>query len=270
MQAKIRHVALFTENYERMLKFYQTVFGMKQITSRLADEAGKQNAERGHISEGTIGFALLAKYPGSNQGLDHFGFEVDDVREVIDRLKRHYPETLVVSALDFVPFAGFRSHDPAGTQFDLSQKNLDNVREGYTQDGWEQPRWINHVSIRARKPDMVAEFYTKIFELKGVEEFSRDEGTSLTDGKVRLLIRPCNENLYRGMRQGLDHIGFQVENVASARQDLDNIATEFPQSAPKKLGRGKAGALIQRDLQACPIGKYAFCDPDGVLMDMTD
>jgi len=69
-------------------------------------------------------------------------------------------------------------------------------------------RRISRASIRARRPDRVTEFYTKIFELKGVEEFSRDKEISLTDGKVRLLIRPCNENLYRGMRQGLDPIGF--------------------------------------------------------------
>jgi hypothetical protein len=49
MQAKIRHVALFTEKYERMLTFYQTD-SMKQITTRLADETGRQNANRGHIS----------------------------------------------------------------------------------------------------------------------------------------------------------------------------------------------------------------------------
>ena len=270
MQAKIRHVALFTEKYERMLKFYQTVFGMKQITTRLADETGQQNVERGHISDGTIGYALLAKRPGNNQGLDHFGFEVDDVKEVIDRLKRHFPDTLVTNALDFVPFAGFRSHDPVGTQFDLSQKSLANVREGYTNDGWEQPRWINHVSIRARKPEAVADFYTKVFELKGLEEFSKDEGISLTDGKVRLLIRPCNENLYRGMRQGLDHIGFKVENLAKAKQDLDDVAINLPQSAPQKLGLGKSGIMVEKDLQGCPIGKHAFADPDGVLMDMTD
>lgn len=270
MQAKIRHVALFTEKYERLLKFYQTVFGMKQITTRLADETGQQNAERGHISDGTIGYALLAKKAGNNQGLDHFGFEVDDVKETIDRLKRYYPDTLVANALDFVPFAGFRSHDPVGTQFDLSQKTMEKVREGYKEDGWEAPRWINHVSIRARKPEMVAEFYTKVFELKGVEEFSKDEGISLTDGKVRLLIRPCNDNLYRGMRQGLDHIGFKVENLAKAKQDLDDIAKNLPQSAPQKLGLGKSGVLVENDLNGCPIGKHAFADPDGILMDMTD
>jgi hypothetical protein len=28
--------------------------------------------------------------------------------------------------------------------------------------------------------------------------------------------------------------------------------------------------LVEQDLQGCPIGKYAFADPDGVLMDLTD
>jgi len=116
----------------------------------------------------------------------------------------------------------------------------------------------------------VAEFYTKVFELKGLEEFSKDEGISLTDGKVRLLIRPCNENLYRGMRQGLDHIGFKVENLAQAKQDLEDVAINLPQSAPQKLGLGKSGILVEKDLQGCPIGKHTFADPDGVLMDLTD
>ena len=93
---------------------------------------------------------------------------------------------------------------------------------------------------------------------------------SLTDGKVRLLIRPCNENLYRGMRQGLDHIGFKVENLAQAKQDLDDVGMNLPQSAPQKLGLGKSGMLVEQDLQGCHIGKHAFADPDGVLMDLTD
>ncbi|HLN88258.1 MAG TPA: VOC family protein, partial [Candidatus Limnocylindrales bacterium] len=125
-------------------------------------------------------------------------------------------------------------------------------------------------SIRARKPEAVAEFYTKVFELKGLEEFSKDQGISLTDGKVGLLIRPCNDHLYRGMREGLDHIGFKVENLEKAKNDLDDIATNFPQSAPQKLGLGKSGIMVEKDLQGCPIGKHAFADPDGILMDMTD
>ncbi len=270
MFAKIRHVAAHTEHYDKEVRFYQTIFGMKQITTGMVDETGKANPSRGHISDGVIGMALLAKRPGSQQGLDHFGFEVEDVKEVLDRLRRNYPEILVTNALNYVPFAGVRAQDPAGTQFDLSQKGTSNVREGYLEDGWDQPRWLNHIALRAAKPDVVAEFYTKVLELRGVEGSAEDGSITLTDGKVRLLIRRCHDGFYRSLRQGLDHIGFKVENLEKAKKDLDDIATSFPESAPKKIGVGIQGVAIEKDLQACPIGKHAFADPDDVLVDISE
>jgi catechol 2,3-dioxygenase-like lactoylglutathione lyase family enzyme len=270
MFAKIRHVATHTERYDTMARFYQTIFGMKQITTGLVDETGQHNANRGHISDGVIGMALLAKRPGSQQGLDHFGFEVEDVKEVVDRIKQNYPEVLFTKALSYVPFAGIRAQDPAGTQFDLSQKGQANVREGYLKDGWEQPRWLNHIALRASKPDAVAEFYTKVLELKGVEETPADGSITLTDGKVRLVIRPCHDGFYRSLRQGFDHIGFKVESVEKTKKDLDEIATAFPESAPKKIAVGMQGGELEKDLQACPIGKYALSDPDGVLLDISE
>ena len=213
MFAQIRHLASHTERYDTMAKFYQTVFGMKQITTGLMDENSKANAERGHISDGVIGMALLAKRAGSGQGLDHFGFEVEDVREAVDRIDRFYPELLHTKALAYVPFAGIRAQDPTGVQFDLSQKGQENVREGYLNNGWEQPRWLNHIALRAREPEKVAEFYTKILELKGVEETGEAGSVMLTDGKVRLIIRRCHNGFYRTMRQGFDHIGFKVDSI---------------------------------------------------------
>ena len=270
MFARIRHVATHTERYDSMAKFYQTVFGMKQITTGLVDETGQHNPNRGHISDGVIGMALLTKRAGSQQGLDHFGFEVDDVKEAVDRLNRLYPELMHTRALSYVPFAGTRAQDPTGTQFDLSQKGQANVREGYLAEGWEQPRWLNHIALRARKPEEVAEFYTKVLELKGVEETGEAGSITLTDGKVRLVIRRCHDRFYRGLRQGFDHIGFKVESVEKTRQDLDAIATNFPESAPKKIAAGMQGGELEKDLQACPIGKHAFADPDGVLLDICD
>jgi catechol 2,3-dioxygenase-like lactoylglutathione lyase family enzyme len=268
MFAKIRHVACHTERYDTMAKFYQTIFGMKQITTGLVDETGQRNPNRGHISDGVIGFALLAKRPGSQQGLDHFGFEVEDVKEVVDRIKCNYPDLLFTKALSYVPFAGVRAQDPAGTQFDLSQKGQANVREGYLKDGWDQPRWLNHIALRVAKPDAVAEFYTKVLELKGVEEGSDDGSITLTDGKVRLLIRKCHDGYYRSLRQGFDHIGFKVDSVERINADLDELAKTAPEAAPKKIAAGMQGQELERDLQACPIGQHVFSDPDGILIDI--
>jgi catechol 2,3-dioxygenase-like lactoylglutathione lyase family enzyme len=270
MFAKIRHVAAHTEHYDKVARFYQTVFGMKRITTGLVDETGQHNPNRGHISDGVIGMALLAKRPGNQQGLDHFGFEVDDVQEAVERIKRDYPELLYTKALSYVPFAGIRAQDPTGTQFDLSQKGQANVREGYLDNGWEQPRWLNHIAIRAVKPGAVAEFYTKVFELKGVEEHAGDGSIMLTDGKVRLVIRPCHDGYYRSLRQGFDHIGFKVENLEKTKKDLEEIAVSFPESAPKKVAVGLAGVPLEKDLQACPIGQHTLADPDGVLLDICE
>lgn len=270
MICKIRHIATHTERYDTQAKFYRNIFNMKQITHNLTDETGKANPNRGHISDGVIGMALLTKRAGGGQGLDHFGFAVEDIKEIVDRLNRYYPELQHTKALAHVPFAGIRAQDPTGTQFDLSQQGLANVREGYLKDGWEQPRSLSHIALRARKPEEVAEFYTKVLELKGVEE-GDDRGTiTLTDGKVRLLIRPCHNGHYRSLRQGFDHIGFKVESVDQVKKDLETMAAEFPECAPKRIGGGPQGAAIEKDLQACPIGKHIFADPDGVLIDIAE
>jgi catechol 2,3-dioxygenase-like lactoylglutathione lyase family enzyme len=49
MSAKIRHLALYTENHDRVATFYQKVFGMKRITKSFNDP------NRGNISDGVIG-----------------------------------------------------------------------------------------------------------------------------------------------------------------------------------------------------------------------
>ena len=270
MFAKIRHVATHTERYDSMAKFYQTIFGMKQITTGLVDETGQHNPNRGHISDGVIGLALLTKRPGSQQGLDHFGFECEDVKEVLDRIQQKYPGLLFTKALSYVPFAGIRAQDPAGTQFDLSQKGMSNVREGYLKDGWEQPRWLNHIALRVREPDDVAEFYTTMLELEEMPEKAPDEAITLTDGKVRLVIRRCHDGYYRSLRQGFDHIGFKVDSVEKTKKDLEEIAANFPESAPKKIAAGMQGQELEKDLQGCPIGKHVFSDPDGVLLDISE
>lgn len=269
MFAKIRHVAIYTDSYDRVAKFYQTIFGMKKMTTGSIDEVGRQ--DRGHVSDGVIGLAILSRPPGVQLGgVDHFGFEVEDVQVAVERLKEFYPDTLVVKSLEGVPFAGLRSHDPVGSQFDLSQQGMVNVREGYTQEGWEQPRWLNHISIRALKPALVAEFYQKIFELRPLENLSTNGCFCLTDGKVRLLIRPCDSSLYRGLREGLDHIGFKVENLDKAKKELEEVKSSFPESAPRKIAVGRQGQFIQKDLEACNIGQYATADPDGVLLDLSE
>lgn len=270
MFAKIRHVAMYTHKHSAVDKFYRTVFGMKRMTSNTLDETGRQNAERGHISDGVIGMAILSRYAGMPSGMDHFGFEVADIKEYARRMEKYYPKTLIAKGLEYVPFAGLRSYDPAGTQFDIAQANIANVREGYNEAGWEQPRWINHISIRADDPSRVAEFYEKIFDLKEAETYRDDGSLCMTDGKVKLLIRPRDHRLYRGLREGLDHIGFKVESLERAKQDLAAFAASEGESGDGKFAVGGNGKKNAADFQRCCLGQHFTADPDGVFVDMAE
>ena len=96
MFARIRHVAIHTENYSRMATFYQTIFGMKKITTGLTDDKGYYDPNRGHLSDGVAGFALLQRHAGTRSGLDHFGFEVEDIETLLTRVKQnYYPNTRI-------------------------------------------------------------------------------------------------------------------------------------------------------------------------------
>ncbi|HEY7716553.1 MAG TPA: VOC family protein [Candidatus Binatia bacterium] len=270
MRAKIRHVAMYTHKHSVVDNFYRTVFGMRRMTTNTLDETGKQNAERGHISDGVIGLAILSRYAGMQSGMDHYGFEVDDIKEIVRRMEQFYPKTLIAKGLDYVPFAGLRSYDPAGAQFDIAQAHIANVREGYNEAGWEQPRWINHIAIRADNPSQVAEFYEKVFELKEAETYRDDGSICMTDGKVKLLLRPRDSSLYRGLREGLDHMGFKVESVDRVKEDLKTLANAMPESMDGKLGVGGNGRKNEEDFRRCCLGQHFIADPDGVLVDMAE
>jgi catechol 2,3-dioxygenase-like lactoylglutathione lyase family enzyme len=263
MSAKIRHLALYTENQIGMANFYKSVFGMKRITESF------NQPNHGHISDGVIGLAVLRRRPGFHSALDHFGFEVDDVGAILERLREKYPKVLVTKGLEQVAFAVFRSHDPAGTQFDISWKQHPKVQEGYKDDGWQQPRQINHIAIRSAEPERVAEFYHEVFDLKEGKNFYDEDALCVTDGTVDLVIRRTSNHCYQSMREGIDHFGYAVESIEQVKKDVEEFGRANPTAVPKDLAGGVFGHITQEDIDACRAGEYAIADPDGLLIDLS-
>ena len=277
MIAKIRHCAIWSDGCERSSRFYRTIFGMRQFTrgpreGELPNYGDDQpNRPRGQISDGIIGLALNPKPPGFRSGLDHFGFQLEDVETVVSRVNQYYPDTIVTRGLEGVSFVALRIHDPVGTHIDIAQEGGANLRDGYSRgEGWEHPRHLHHIAIRAIKPALLAEFYQRVFELSEVKNLSGERGICLTDGTTYLLIRPCDNKHYRTMSQGLDHFGFKVESIEAVKKELDDIGKAFPESAPRKIHIGRNGPFIQKDMDECPLGHFATSDPEGVLIDITE
>lgn len=92
--AKIRHIAISTEDPEKTAAWYIAAFGMKEV--------GK-SPNGVYLSDGEINFAVLRikdKETGEViTGLSHFGFAVDDAEEFYKRLEAQGAERLPAVAI---------------------------------------------------------------------------------------------------------------------------------------------------------------------------
>lgn len=111
--AKIRHLAIVTLDPGRMAKFYQEVFGMTVLHRTEGSDAV-------YMTDGYLTLALLPnKAEGKPNGLNHFGFEIEDQEETARRLEDFGMARPAARPADR-PYAETRATDPDGNNFDLS------------------------------------------------------------------------------------------------------------------------------------------------------
>jgi len=116
--SKIRHIAIKTKDPARLAKFYEEVFGMRVIHT---ERSGAM-----YMSDGYLTLALLRnRGEATPSGINHFGFQVDDLEGVEQKLaKWDEPMTERPSTR---PFAEHRAMDPDGNLFDISVHGYDQV-----------------------------------------------------------------------------------------------------------------------------------------------
>lgn len=268
MFAKINHVAIVSERYAELAKFYEALFGMRTSPNT-------RPARATTVGDGYVGLNINPRRAGRRAGLDHFGIEVEDSEEAFNRIGRKYKSVKWLKRPSTRPFAGITTHDPDGTMFDISQKNMANRTSVYVEnDGNANKRHVDHVAFRTMNPDDMAEFYADVFELApaNIDRKPGDKNHYLTDGHVTLVIMPWDITDYDGtgiITQGMDHFGFRVDSIADLKVDLERIAGDNPRIAPEPLATGAEGkALADLFARSCSLGQFQMTDPDGTLIDV--
>ena len=116
---RIVHLALKVEDLEATTKFYQEVFGFKEVeTKKVRDHTSR------HLTDGHIDFALL-KYDAASDSkeknaagkgpcIHHFAVEVDDIEAATKQILEH--GCVIVSDPGVIPVK-FRA--PGGTIAEL-------------------------------------------------------------------------------------------------------------------------------------------------------
>jgi catechol 2,3-dioxygenase-like lactoylglutathione lyase family enzyme len=112
--AKIKHIAIFTEDPDKLATFYEEVFGMK-VT-------GKTGRGAVWITDGYMDVALLWKRAEMKiaKGINHFGFTLDKAEkpEIYQKLKARGID--IFQPGQDRPYVEDAAKDPDGNRFDMT------------------------------------------------------------------------------------------------------------------------------------------------------
>jgi catechol 2,3-dioxygenase-like lactoylglutathione lyase family enzyme len=264
VSAKIRHIAIVSDQYALLGRFYQAAFGMKTASDTRPERAVT-------VSDGYVGLNINPRKAGRAAGLDHFGLEVDDAEAACAALAKHKGARFVKRP-STRPFAGISANDPAGNVFDISQPSMENRKSVYVEaPGKAGENAITHLAIRTLHAEELGDFYEKVFGLKRVRKPVVAGSVSVTDGRVTLVLVPWDIRDYEGggiSRPGPDHIGFRVVSIEAFKERLEELAANNPHLRGLPVGAGKEGAARLALFKGCRLGTYHLADPDGILIDV--
>jgi catechol 2,3-dioxygenase-like lactoylglutathione lyase family enzyme len=121
---KLRHLALFARDPEKLAQFYVDVFEMTVVPD--SDGSAARYVTDGHVTLAILPHRLQGSAP---RGLNHFGFAVEDTAAISARIAKYDVESPKERPADR-PFAEYRAVDPEGNWFDLSEHGFDTVETG--------------------------------------------------------------------------------------------------------------------------------------------
>lgn len=117
----IRHIAIYTQDAQKLAEFYKKVFDMDILMTGVAKKGSYVM-----LSDGYLTLALLPHSldHDSRVGIDHFGFVIESQEEIEKRLVAMGVRAPGGRPSDR-PYAEKRARDPEGNQFDLSVHGYD-------------------------------------------------------------------------------------------------------------------------------------------------
>lgn len=111
---------------------------------------------------------------------------------------------------------------------------------------------IRHLAILARNPKKMAEFYTSVFDMELIHQNPQGTAFFLTDGYLTLAVLP--HKLETDGQVGLNHFGFQVDEIGAVSRKIMAYDIEEPQKRPADR----------------PYAEFRGCDTEGNAFDLSE
>jgi predicted enzyme related to lactoylglutathione lyase len=114
--ARIQHIAITAKENEKVAEFYKSVFGM----SLVFEQPTRNGRKAFYLTDGHINLAILPGGPNSTDGINHFGFNIEDLPTVADAAEKAGASQAPSEVPQDGRFAETFLRDPCGTRVDLS------------------------------------------------------------------------------------------------------------------------------------------------------
>jgi catechol 2,3-dioxygenase-like lactoylglutathione lyase family enzyme len=265
-----------TKNNRRLARFYRMVFGWEEVWNpvqnsphayyigdgyfnlnclqiRPGGAREKQSSNVGH-SRGA-GVVVQGKVILPEVGINHIGFQVDDLAEADRKLASLKPAITPVASPSDGRYEDQRFLDPEVNDIELSQRVWDPGPE-------KKSAVARHVAFSAADPDRLAEFYRFALDMKtvGRVEAKNTDMTAvyLSDGTMNMALVKNSPILKRGVQL----LGIKVESIKDIGERLqDSAEFLYPGEAPIELRERSATS---------PFKAVYFKDPDGNEIDLSE
>lgn len=248
MKARLRYLAIMSDDPARLADFYIRHFSLQNLgASKHGDVA---------TTDGFFNISFIKPRPELHEantatGVHHFGLEVDDMDEALERYHALCPHMPVVAEPGGLHFGEKRIFAPEGMVVSLSQSSF-----GLKQDEDRLPR-LRHIACNAYWPESQLDFFSLIFGFRelGASRERRSQGRFnrfCGDGTTNLAIHPFyNPSEGHEAKYGLNHFGFLVSDT---ERRLESLAKEIP---------------VSKRPSTRPYAEYRLHDPEGNKFDLS-
>lgn len=120
---------------------------------------------------------------------------------------------------------------------------------------------LRHIAMSVPDPEATADFYCEAFDMKRVGKTNSPlaKGVYVSDGVITVALLNFKTD-EQGPKEfvGLHHIGFWVDDIREAEEQVEAAGAEYLMGRPEK---GDTSTMFYEE-------KYK--DPNGVIIDITD
>jgi len=242
----LRHISLFTPNFEEQKAFYQHVWNLDIVHENEQEVYFRGRSKENHI---------LHLRRSDHRGLHHIAFAMED-KNAVDRAYEKVVEQGIrvvqkPGYLDeFGGGYGFRFLDPENRCIELSAWVENHISEWKSRE--VNPVRLNHVVVNTTDIDKLVDFYTQKLGFK-VSDWSEH----------KMAFLRCNQKhhsiaFHQSTHPAMHHIAYEVENVDQLMRGISFVRQQGYEPA---WGPGRHGP-----------GNNIFCyfqDPGGFVMEYT-